>query len=374
MFKQEKIDKLYPGATIYGAMKFWQLPKNKTHMLKEMCENGNYYGQTKKDGNWYEFSKSADGTPYLFSRGASVKTGLPVEGIEKVPHLAKAFEKLPNNTIILGEVYYPGETTAAVRSIMGCLPPKAIARQKEKGNIHFYMFDMLMYDGEDMVDVGSLDRFKKLTEIVEEYDLLSNEIELADCVTEDLYEYVKGNFANGEEGSILKKKDSKYLEGKKPAWSSIKCKKQDDIDVVCMGFEDPTKIYTGGSIPTWQFWEVDGELREGSYYNPDGELKQGNYSNIDEAIPVTKAYFYGWKMSIKFGLYKDDKLIQVGTVSSGMNDALRQKSAENPEDYIGKVMKLNYMELTDDAVREPIFIEFREDKMAEECLYTEVFK
>lgn len=362
MFEQEKIDELYPGATIFGAMKFWQLPKNKTHMLKEMCESGNYYGQTKKDGNWYEYSKSADGTPYLFSRGVSVKTNLPVEGVEKVPHIAKAFESLPNNTVILGEIYYPGETTAAVRSIMGCLPPKAIARQKEKGNIHFYMFDMLMYDGKDMTNIGSLDRFKKLKEVVEKYNLLSKEIELADCETEELYEFVKGNFASGEEGSILKKKDSKYLEGKKPAWSSIKCKKQDDIDVVCMGFEDPTKEYTGSSISTWQFWEVN------------GELKEGNYSAIDGAIPVTKPYFYSWKMSIKFGLYKDGKLKQVGTVSSGMNDTLRQDAAENPNDYIGKVMKMNYMELTDDAVREPIFIEFREDKAAEECLYGEVFK
>lgn len=77
MFEQSKIDKLYPGAKIYGAMKFWSLPKNKIHMIEEMCGNGDYFGQTKKDGNWYEFSKAEDGTPYLFSRGISVKTGLP---------------------------------------------------------------------------------------------------------------------------------------------------------------------------------------------------------------------------------------------------------------------------------------------------------
>ena len=50
-------------------MKFWSLPKNKVHMIEEICENGEYFGQTKKDGNWYQFSKAADGTPYLFSRG-----------------------------------------------------------------------------------------------------------------------------------------------------------------------------------------------------------------------------------------------------------------------------------------------------------------
>ena len=89
---------------------------------------------------------------------------------------------------------------------MGCLPPKAIARQKERGNIHFYMFDMLMYDGEDMTDMGALDRFNKLSEVVKELDLLTDEIELADCVTDNLYKFLVDNFARGEEGSILKRR------------------------------------------------------------------------------------------------------------------------------------------------------------------------
>ncbi len=69
MFKQEQVDKLYPGAMIFGAMKFWSLPKNKLKMISEICENGKYYGQTKKDGNWYEYSKAADGTPYISVEG-----------------------------------------------------------------------------------------------------------------------------------------------------------------------------------------------------------------------------------------------------------------------------------------------------------------
>lgn len=360
MFNQEKVDKLYPGAKIYKAMRFWSLPKHRVDMIEELCENGEYFGQTKKDGNWYEFSKASDGTPYLFSRGTSVKTGLPVEAIDKVPHIADAFKSLPNETVILGEIYYPGETTAAVRSIMGCLPPKAIQRQEKRGNIHFYMFDILMYNGEDLTELGALERYNKLVKVVEEYGLLTDEIELADCVTENLYEFLISNFAIGEEGSILKKKDFPYRGGKSPAWSSIKWKKQDDIDVVCMGFEDPTRLYTGTELETWPYWEQDGELVKGNL--------------MGEAEPVTKPYFYGWKMSIKFGLYKDNKLVEVGTVSSGMNDELREDASKNPDKYIGKVFRCNYMELTEDSIREPIFMGFREDKNAEECLYNEVFK
>lgn len=363
MFKQEDVDKLYPGAMIFGAMKFWSLPKNKMSMISEICSGGKYYGQTKKDGNWYEYSKSADGTPYLFSRGLSTKTGLPVEGIDKVPHIVEAFKDLPNNTIILGEIYYPGETTAAVRSIMGCLAPKALERQKEKGNIHFYLFDILAFNGDIYTEKGSLKRYEKLVEVFNEYNLGADPtIELADCVTEDLYTFLAKNLADGEEGSILKKKDALYVEDKAPAWSSIKWKKQDDVDLVCMGFEDPTKYYTGTSIEDWQMWEVDGKLKLGSYYGVEG------------ARAITKPHWNGWKTSIKFGLYKDGNLVQIGTVSSGMNDQLRENAANHPEDYIGKVFKCNYMELTSDSIREPRFIEFRDDKRAEECLYEEVFK
>ena len=40
MFEQSQVDKLYPGAKIYAPMKFWSLPKNKIHMIEEICENG----------------------------------------------------------------------------------------------------------------------------------------------------------------------------------------------------------------------------------------------------------------------------------------------------------------------------------------------
>lgn len=363
MFNQKEVDILYPEAMVFGAMKFWSLPKNKTHMIEELCNSGKYYGQTKKDGNWYEYSKAATGVPYLFSRGLSTKTGLPVEGIDKVPHIVKAFKDLPNNTVLLGELYYPGETTAEVRSIMGCLSPKAIQRQKEKGNIHFYLFDILAFDGDNYEDLGSLERYEKLVQVFNQYNLGTDPvIELADCVTDDLYTFLADNLANGEEGSILKKKDAVYVEDKAPAWSSIKWKKQGDVDVICMGFEDATKYYTGTSLVTWPFWEYNDKLVEGQLSNTEG------------ARAVTKGYFYGWKMSIILGLYKEGVLTKIGTVSSGMNDELRKDVSIHPEKYIGQVIKCNYMELTDDAIREPRFIEFRYDKQPQECTYEDVFK
>lgn len=52
---------------------------------------------------------------------------------------------------------------------------------------------------------------------------------------------------------------------------------------------------------------------------------------------MTKAYFYGWKNSIKIGAYKDDKLLQIGTVSSGLTDAHRAVFAGEPENLLIKL-------------------------------------
>ena len=70
--------------------------------------------------------------------------------------------------------------------------------------------------------------------------------------------------AAGEEGVVLKKKDFPYQPGKRPAWSSVKVKKHDTVDVIIGGFEDATKEYNGKDLPGWIYWE-----------QPDGDIIQG---------------------------------------------------------------------------------------------------
>lgn len=375
MYLQEKVNKHYPETSIYEAMEIWSLPSHKKNQIEEICNNKKYFAQVKKDGNWYEYSKSKTGVSYLFSRGLSTKTGLPVESIQNVPHIEKTFSVLPNDTVIIGEIYYPNQTSNEVRSIMGCLPKKAIERQKVKGFIHFYLHDILRFNGEDLSSLGAYDRYLKLIDVINEYKLIEAEcIELAPIITEDIYEFLINTLAEGEEGSILKLRTAPYAEGKRPAWSMIKWKKQDDVDLVCMGFEDPTKIYTGTELENWEYWEQyeHGDLIKGKLYTSlhDEELRPNGLL----LTPVTKPFFYGWKTSIRIGLYDDDGVLkQVGTVSSGLTDELRAKFAEDPDQYIGKVLTCNCMEVTKDSLRHPIYQTFRDDKNAESCTFKIVF-
>lgn len=349
---------LYPGTDIYEPMKVWSLPKHKKHMLKEVCENGEYFAQVKKDGNWFSYHKGVNGENYFFGRGNSVKTGFPVEVSDKVAHLLPAFEQLPNDTIIIGELYIPNKNTNAVRSILGCLTPKAIKRQQEGDMLHFYMFDIIRLGGEDKTKIGAYSRYVLLRNAYDNGLIRGENVEIAEEITGNLYDAYGEALANGEEGIVLKKKTAPYSEGKKPAWSMIKAKKEETADVVCMGFADPTKEYTGKELSTWEYW-IDRFFKR---------VKKST-GDITDCEPVTKPFFYGWKNSITYGVYdKKGVLVPIGSVSSGLNDDLKKSMTENPEKYLNRVIECQYMEITDDGImRHPIFLRFRDDKSPEEC-------
>ena len=136
-------------------------PKNYRDILK----NEKVIGNIKKDGYFYQLIKE-NNQVYLFSRTVSKVTGIYAEKIENTPHLKEWAEKyLPNGTVLIGEIYYPGGTSKDVTKVMGCLPEKAIERQaNDFGLIHFYLHDILKYNGEDFVlEDGTIIPNTKLT-------------------------------------------------------------------------------------------------------------------------------------------------------------------------------------------------------------------
>ena len=166
---------MYPEAKMIDAMKVWKLPAGKESMLSEMCENGEYFLEEKIDGYWYEYEKT-DNYAYLFSRNTSVTTGTLSEKSANVPHIMEALACLPQNTIIIGEIYYPGGTSKTVTSVMGCLPAEAIKRQKDNP-IHYYIHDIIEYDGVNLMDEGAESRYSILEAVwnkhnLEQYDFL----------------------------------------------------------------------------------------------------------------------------------------------------------------------------------------------------------
>ena len=373
-FNKEKIEELYPEAIMYEAQ---LINKGTETLMKQACESGEYFGQLKKDGYWYQFEKHQNYS-YLFSRSASTVTKLQSEKIANVPHIKTALDCLPADTILIGEIYYPGGSSKNVTTIMGCLAPKAIERQRGAyGKIHYYIHDILMYKGVNFVEqkTGSWDRYRILQKIFELHNLNQYDfLELAEVWEDNLYARVGDALASGEEGMVIKKKDAPYEPGKRPL-TNLKAKKVDFADAVIIGFEEPTPGYYGKELESWQYWiNPDDESRYpiGCLYDKYVEEEAGMFY-----VPVTKPFYMKWyNARIKIGAYNNEgQLKEIGVIHSGISDEMKQDMTENPDRYLNKVCMIQCMELDtkECTIRHGFFKGLREDKDASDCTFEAVF-
>jgi len=347
-FEKKKIEEYYPDAYMIPPMKAWKLPKNKQDAREKVFENRNYFAETKIDGACYTFEHTPQGNTYLFSRTVSAKNGLLVNKADRVPHLIEEMKSVfPAGTVVALEVYIPTGKAKDVVSFLGCLPAKAIKRQQEdeRGFLRAYIHDILVYQNKNTMIKSALDRIELLTKIYKETDHtdiaipVMNNIEglLADCLDQ------------GYEGIILKKCLGAYYPDKRPAWEWIKIKPEVTYDVICTGFDSPTKEYKGKTdLKDWKYWESD--------------------------TPVTKPYSKGWVGSLKIGCYKNDEIFEIGNIASGLSDVILEKIKMSPDSFIGKPVEVEAMEATEDLkLREGRFLRFRDDISPKDCNFNKIF-
>lgn len=387
IFDKEKIKELYPEAEELMIQPML-IHSSTDEQVKDACSSGKYFGQEKKDGALYFFVKTKNHS-YLFGRTVSKKTGLLTEKIKNVPHIESALSQIPENTVLLGEIYYPNKTSKDVVSIMGSLPEKAIARQKgDYGFIHYYIYDILVCAGVNLIKANTenLLRYKILEKIMEfnvpGLKVHNKFIELADIYEDNLYDKLNDIFLAGGEGMVFKKKDGVYEPGKRPL-SNIKAKKVDYFDAVIIGFGFPTIVYSGKEIENWEYWidpRTDFKERENIKFYPVG-LHYDKYKDEklkDCYLPVTKQFYYGWYNSkIEIGAYdENNNLISIGMISSGIPDIMKKDMSLCPELYLGEVCAIECMELDKKALtlRHGFFKYLRKDKNKTECLVKNIFK
>ena len=379
-FDKDKIHELYPEAEnlMIEPMLIWKLPAGKESMLSKVCSNGEYFLEEKIDGAFYQFVKTENHS-YLFGRTVSKLSGILTEKSDNVPHLKEALNCLPAGTILIGEIYVPGGTSKDTVSIMGCLPALAIKRQ-EKEPIHYYVHDIIAYDTVNLIDSPADLRYKILAAIWKKHNLNQYSfLRLATRVDEDMEAEISRILKSGGEGAVLKKKDYPYTPGKRPAWSTIKVKQMDSIDLICTGFCDATKEYTGKELATWEYWEERGERSQDGEYTwllSEGQYYEDYFHNPHIYRPVTKPYFLGWKTAIRIGAYNDNgELVDLGTVSSGLTDDNKREMTENPDLWLGHVIALDCMQIDkkEHTLRHPVFKCKRDDKDAKDCVISEIF-
>ena len=346
---------------LYAApMKYWAPPKTNP-IIQTVLDNPLKYNQykftEKLDGEWNKLAWDGEHM-YMLSRNKNVK-GEYTDRWEKFPHILKEMKTLPKNTILLGEIAFDdvSKTSKDVGSIMRSLPARALKLQ-EKTPLHFYIFDCLMWDGEDLSSQSYKSRFmnnEKLSSFMRTeftYVHLLKAKEMASLV-----EYLQEFFAKGGEGVVLIDEDQPYHFGKRPARSSIKIKKQlEEFEASVIAAIEPTKEYSGTEISTWQYWEeldvATGSTRLcGALHSREMGLRY---------TPVTKHYYHGWKNGIRCQ-YQG----RVFDVASGLSDEDRawlssfeaEEAIRNGDLYA----VISGMEFTEDSVRHPYVVRLRTD-------------
>lgn len=363
---------LYPGIPFYKPM---LVGKNPYEDIGVLSYKPGWMASIKKDGYW-EMLVKWDNQVYMFARSKSKKDGWYTQKATHVPHLVEWMQEcIPDKTILIGEMYFPGKTSKDITSVLGCLPEKAIARQKKNGYLHYYIHDMIMWDGKDFVqeETPFCRRHSNICEYIDLAMDLPQEIEIAgtlDSVYCDYNDVLEHLLEEGEEGLVFRNENGLYLPGKRRPKEMFKVKQHEDtLDFVITGFVDPEKNYTGKELETWPYW-IDIENKSTiNPYHIDGTLEKRI------AIPVTKAYHNGWKMGFTIGLYDGDHIQEIGKVTSGLTDELREDIAENPNKYLGQVVEVSCMSIDKSglSLRHPVFERVRFDKPTGDCRLEVVF-
>lgn len=357
------------------AEKYWSFAKSFKGDPKEETRNmifsGNYLGARKMDGAYYRFIKDMDGNMRLQGRSKSV-SGDYLCKLDHVPHLLPYFERLPNGTCLLGEIYFPkNEGSSNVTTIMGCLTPKAIERQEKGEKLHYYIFDVWAYNGKSYMNTKMEDRVARVNEMYNEWaDDANNERHSAIGYVEfatyyegkDLWGRLQKILADGGEGIVMTKKGTVPQPGKRPARKTLKVKKelQENIDCFFTGRgTPPTRIYTGKEIETWKYWQNmrTGEKIEGQLYK--------DYKNGVALEPLTKPAFYNWAGSLEIGVLKDGEVYPIGFLS-GLADEIKA----DPGAQRMKCIEVAAMEILETGgIRHGKLMRFRPDLAPTDCTY-----
>ena len=358
------------------AEKYWTFAKSYKGNSKEeteyMIKSGNYIGSLKKDGHYARFIKDEDGNMMLQGRSKSV-SGEYLNKIEWVPQCQEFFDKLPNGTCLLGELYFPNKGGSRnVTTILGCLKPKALERQEKGEKLCYYVFDVWAYDGKSYLNTIVEDRVNKVSELKGNYsNIVFAEYFDGEILWDKLGEYL----SRGEEGIVITKKGTVPSPGKKPARKTLKVKQEisKTIDAFLDGdYKPATKDYEGKKIEAWNYW-INNRTGEKS-----NECKFFNYTNGEPWEPVTKAYFYGWASAVSLSVMKDGTPVRIAWIS-GITDELKKGIVEQPEKWKNKVVELSGMKVEQSSemecgysLRHGKIVCFRDDKPFEDCDFDQI--
>lgn len=357
-------------------MKYWSMSstigaEERRLKLEQMAESGDYLFGLKTDGNWSRAVITPD-RKALQTRGISTVTKTYGEIQDKVLFWDDVCNAFTGTTVILGEVYLPGAIDKDVGSILRCLAPKALARQKDNP-LKWRIFDVLALDGDDYMDQPFEYRIEHIPEVVGRINSsLVSGVEYYE-MDDTFFDKMGEIFAAGGEGAVCYRKNSTYIPGKRGphSWDTVKVKQEisSEIDAFITGIVPGEKLYNGKDLATWQLWENHrtGQKVVGPFF--------GEYQLGGAFIPVTKNYFNDWPAAIQVSVYdKNKKEIPLCKVS-GLTEEFKSSLRDNPERWIGCPVAISGMMVSSAkadsegngiSIRHPLLKRIRENDISKE--------
>lgn len=364
------------------SMRYWSHPSSvsaekRKQEIKNAIFSGEVLGARKIDGYYERLIKDEDGNCFMVARSKNVH-GEATEKLAWVPQIHDFMESLPNGTVLLSECWLPGdEGSKKITSLLGCLKDKCIARQEKGQKLHFYIFDVMAWAGEDYTKTSFVDRTEYLHLISHAY--IHDYVEWAQYYEgAQLWDKLQQYLAEGYEGMVIMRKDAPVYFKRTPARVSFKVKKEiaETLDCFFTGkATPPSKDYQGKEIESWQYWvdqDTDERLPVGNHYYE--AFMQGK-----RYIPVTKPYYLHYAGSLEIGLVKpadgrcritpDSEWVDgLNIVPIGYLSGLMDEIKMNYKDYAGRVIEVGAMELNDTGgLRHAKMLGWREDKTWQEC-------
>lgn len=336
-------------------------------------ENNEYVATVKNDGEWCLCAKW-DNQYLIRSRSISKVTGEYGDKTAHLPHLMEEMRNWPDNCVVLAEVCWGeyGTVSTDVGTILRCLPQKAVERQKEK-KLVAKVFDVLAWNNDVLMQCSYIQRIRKATilfPIVDGVYFSCTEICPPHLSPAEFADEVIGQ---GGEGVVIQRKDYVYEPGKRSAWKTLKLKQRlPEMEFKVEASIPATKDYNGKYPDSWPYWEIEREVYYPSdndefgneWFTPWKEIELVENPIEEEKShgwPVTKPYFFGWHMGVRFnynGVFCD--------ATSGLTDADREWLGTPEAQELIKAGDLyvtvrGMMTASNGAIRHPVIVRLRTD-------------